>query len=254
MNNTLLKTVQLKKTFFTGGCAVEAVKNLDLEIYNNEFTVIMGQSGSGKSTLLYLLSGLDKATKGHIQFLDQEIGQLNERKLARLRRKAFGFIFQSINLINHMNLWENILLAGFLGTVEVQKVKRRAEELLEIMNISSLKKRLPPQVSNGEQQRAAIARALINKPDILFADEPTGALNYATGQIILDYLSKINQERNQTIVMVTHDLKAACRGQRILFLRDGQLEGEFCFNKPDKKVSLENREVILFKWLSEKGW
>jgi putative ABC transport system ATP-binding protein len=162
-----------------------------------------------------------------------------------------GFVFQAFNLVPNLTLLENLLAAGYLTDAGKADIEQRAQKLLSDMGISELANRLPAQISGGEQQRAAIARALINEPKILFADEPTGALNSASGTRVLDQFSALAKD-NQTIFMVTHDLKAACRGKRILFLQDGELKGEFRFEAG--MDSLEQREESLFSWLSAQGW
>lgn len=252
---TLLQTKQLSKTYVSEGAPVTALQALDIEIYRGEFTIIMGSSGSGKSTLLYVLSGLDKASGGEAYYRGQALHTLSETALAVLRRKGFGFVFQNINLIPNLSILENVTVPGYLTEKDRKKVVSRARELLRILEIEPLADRLPAQVSGGEQQRAAIARALINAPDLLLADEPTGALNFATGQTILNYLNQLNAT-GQTIVMVTHDLKAACRGERILFFRDGGIQGEFRFPSQlrDVTTTLEAREKALFEWLTPRGW
>lgn len=252
---TLLHTKQLTKTYLSEGTPVTALQALDIEIYKGEFTIIMGSSGSGKSTLLYVLSGLDKASSGEVYYRNQPLHTQSETALAVLRRKGFGFVFQNINLIPNLTIIENVTVPGYLTEKDRNKVLARARELLRVLAIEPLADRLPAQVSGGEQQRAAIARALINAPDLLLADEPTGALNFATGQTILNYLNQINTT-GQTIVMVTHDLKAACRGQRVLFFRDGGIQGEFRFpaHLQDVAAQLEAREKALFEWLTPRGW
>jgi putative ABC transport system ATP-binding protein len=211
----------------------------------------MGSSGSGKSTLLYLLSGLESITSGEIHFDGREISGLGEKALALLRREGMGFVFQAFNLIPNLTLYENVLAAGYLGSRSKTDIESRATELLEGMGLGELGGRLPAQVSGGEQQRAATARALVNSPSILFADEPTGALNTAAGDMVLDQFTRL-AEQGQTIFLVTHDLRAACRGNRIIFLRDGSIHGEFTFD--DATQTLEQREETLFTWLSAQGW
>jgi len=210
-----------------------------------------GSSGSGKSTLLYLLSGLESISSGQVWFDGDEISLYSEKNLSLLRRSGMGFVFQAFNLVPNLTLLENVLAAGYLTVSAKKDIEARAVQLLEGMGLGKLTGRLPAQVSGGEQQRAATARALINSPRILFADEPTGALNSASGTAVLDQFSTLS-EHDQTIFMVTHDLKAACRGNRVLFLRDGMLHGEFKFDVSLK--GYEQREEVLFHWLSARGW
>ncbi len=251
MTQTLMSCANLSKSFQSDGEPVAVIRDVSLEIYQGDFTILMGSSGSGKSTLLYLLSGLESISGGQIWFESEEISSHSEKKLALLRRSGMGFVFQSFNLVPNLTLLENVLAAGYLTSSSSKEIEAQAVQLLEGMGLGKLIGRLPAQVSGGEQQRAATARALINSPRILFADEPTGALNSASGTAVLDQFSAL-AEQDQTIFMVTHDLKAACRGHRVLFLRDGELHGEFKFESGDQ--TYEQREEALFGWLSTRGW
>jgi putative ABC transport system ATP-binding protein len=251
MPASLLSCQNLSKSYESDGRAVDVIRNVSLEIFPGDFTVLMGSSGSGKSSLLYLLSGLESISSGSISFDGQDITQWSEEKLSLLRRRGMGFVFQAFNLVPNLTVLENILAAGYLTDAGKPDTEQRAMQLLSGMGMAELANRLPAQVSGGEQQRAAIARALVNAPKILFADEPTGALNSASGTRVLDQFSDL-AAANQTIFMVTHDLKAACRGKRILFLRDGELKGEFWFEAG--MDGLEHREEALFSWLSAQGW
>jgi putative ABC transport system ATP-binding protein len=251
MSASLLSCRNLSKSYESDGRPVDVIRNVSLEIFPGDFTVLMGSSGSGKSSLLYLLSGLESITSGSISFDGRDITQWSEEQLSLLRRRGMGFVFQAFNLVPNLTLLENILAAGYLTDASKADIEQRARKLLSDMGMEDLANRLPAQVSGGEQQRAATARALINAPKILFADEPTGALNSASGSRVLDQFSDL-AGANQTIFMVTHDLKAACRGKRILFLRDGELKGEFQFAAG--MDSLEQREETLFSWLSAQGW
>jgi len=251
MQQPLLSCSNLSKSFESDGAPVEVIRDVSLEVHPNDFTVLMGSSGSGKSTLLYLLSGLESISNGQIWFEGEEITNHSEKQLSLLRRGGMGFVFQAFNLVPNLTLLENVLAAGYLGPGSKREIEERARELLGGMGLADLTNRLPAQVSGGEQQRAATARALINKPRILFADEPTGALNSASGASVLDQFTDLAKQ-DQTIFMVTHDLKAACRGNRVLFLRDGALHGEFGFDSG--MTSYEQREEALFGWLSAQGW
>lgn len=252
MQNTIIRTKDLCKTYISDSVQFHAIRNLNLEINKQDFTVIMGSSGSGKSTLLYLLSGIDSVTAGQVHFLDTRVDLMNERDTAQFRRKSIGFIFQGINLVPNLSLLENVAISGYLVSRDRKQVNARAMELLEMMGLGEEAKRLPSQVSGGQQQRAAIARGLINSPTVLFADEPTGSLNSSQGQNVLDILTEINSQ-GQTIVMVTHDIKAACRADRILFIRDGKIDDDLRLGKysPEKH---EEREQAVFDYLSGKGW
>jgi len=224
--NIIITTDKLCKSFSTGGFQQHVLRNLDLEIVEGDFTVIMGASGAGKSTLLYALAGMDSPTLGDIVFRDEHISGRNSDWLAKFRRNNCGFVFQQIYLVDNMSLMDNAMAAGLLTNKNKRQVAQRAEELFGQVGLAPQEwRKFPAQVSGGEAQRAAIVRALINNPAILFADEPTGALNSEYGEAVLDLLTQTNQQ-GQTIVMVTHDMKSAFRGNRVLYLKDGVVHGE----------------------------
>lgn len=253
MKSVILKTKNLCKSFANDGEQNHVLNNIDLEIYEGDFTVIMGPSGSGKSTLLYSLSGMDKLTCGEIKYKSEVISNYNEKELTALRCGEFSFVFQQSHLVSNLTLFENIVVPGFLNkNKSANEVKKRAESLIETMNLKGAKKRLPSQVSGGEQQRAAIARALINEPSIIFADEPTGALNRNNTNTVLDLLTKVNMNK-QSIVMVTHDLNSAIRGNRILYIEDGRICGELTLS-PFTEQDIKSREAQVNAWLSSMAW
>jgi len=252
MKNTVLSTSKLCKTFSSGGLQQHVLKNLVLEIHDGDFTVIMGPSGAGKSTLLYALSGMDKPTLGQISFADKEISELSNDKLAVFRRDNCGFVFQQMYLLDNMSILDNVLACGFLVNKNRKAVKARATELLKNLGLGEASwHKFPAQVSGGEAQRVAIARALINSPKIVFADEPTGALNSNYGKAVLDALTEVN-EQGQSVVMVTHDLRSAMRGSRILYLLDGVIHGECDLGK--YVSGDESRHNKLSAFLTEMGW
>lgn len=194
MKHSILSANGLCKSFAHNGGQVHVLSQVDLELYERDFTVIMGASGSGKSTLLYALSGMDQATAGQVMYGGENIVDAVEKRLASLRHSDFGFIFQQMHLVSNLSLLENIVVPGYLNKkVSVNQVKARAEELLQMMGLSHIKSHLPSQVSGGEQQRCAIARAVINSPKLLFADEPTGALNRKNTTEVLNLLTDLNQ-------------------------------------------------------------
>lgn len=252
MSNTIISTKKLCKTFSNGGIQQHVLKNLDIEIQEGDFTVIMGSSGAGKSTLLYALSGMDKPSLGEIKFYDQNIEKLSNDKLAVFRRRNCGFIFQQMFLLDTMSILDNILASGLLVSNDRKTITARAKELLTQVGLSEIIwKKFPAQLSGGEVQRAAIVRALINNPNVIFADEPTGSLNSSAGKAALDVLSEVNQ-KGQSVIMVTHDLKSARRGNRILYLRDGVIHG-IC--NLGKYVSGDReRHDKLQAFLGEMGW
>ncbi len=252
MQEILLKTEKLCKTFSNGGQQQHVLKNIDLNLYKGDFTVIMGASGAGKSTLMYALSGMDTPSLGKITFGDKVISDLSQDGLAVFRREHCGFVFQQIYLIDGMSVLDNVLSAGLLVNKDRKALVARAKELFAAVDISEeTQGKFPTQISGGEAQRVGIVRALINSPEILFADEPTGALNSKTGLDVLDTLTKFN-ELGQSVVMVTHDMRSACRGNRILYLKDGVILGECDLGK--YAHGNETRHAKLSAFLSEMGW
>ena len=251
--NTILRTEKLCKSFSTEGLQQHVIKNLDLEILEGDFTVIMGASGSGKSTLLYALSGMDKPTLGKIYFGEEEISSYDNDRLAVFRRNHCGFVFQSIYLLDNMNVFDNIMTAALLVQKNTPDLSGRVKELLNKVGIAeNLWKKYPNQLSGGECQRVGIVRAVINAPGILFADEPTGALNSSSGRDVLDVFTELHKNK-QSIVMVTHDLKTALRGSRVIYLRDGSIVGEHRmpdYGTDDGKLRRES----LQDFLNEMGW
>lgn len=252
MSEVIIKTEKLSKSFSVGGKQQHVIKNLDLEIYKGDFTVIMGSSGAGKSTLLYALSGMDKPTLGKITYAGEEITGLNDDRLAIFRRKHCGFVFQQIHLVDSMSIMDNAISAGMLTGQKQKDLKKKALYLFERVGISEdMTRKFPAQLSGGEAQRGAMVRALINDPDVVFADEPTGALNSAGVKAVLDVLTDINNS-GQTVLMVTHDVKSARRADRIIYLKDGGVTGELRLGKyvsEDKE-----RHEKIRKFLEEMGW
>lgn len=253
MKQTILSAKNLCKSFAHNGGQLHILSHVELDLYEGEFTVIMGASGSGKSTLLYALSGMDRATAGEVLYGGKDIVKMKEKELAKLRYSDFGFIFQQMHLVSNLTLFENVVVPGYLNKRQsAGRVKNRAEQLLEKMSLSQIKTHLPSQVSGGEQQRCAVARAVINEPKMLFADEPTGALNRKNTRDVLDLLTELNRE-GQSVLMVTHDLRAALRGNRILYLEDGKIIGELTL--PDYRADDEKaRETQVNAWLTSLEW
>ena len=249
---TIIKTDKLCKSFSNGGLQQHVLKNIDLEIYEGDFTVIMGASGAGKSTLLYTLSGMDKPSLGKIIFNEKEITKMSIDELALFRRKNCGFVFQANYLINSMSILDNILVSGLLVNKDKKQVVKEAKEILKKVDINEeLWGKFPTQISGGEAQRVEVARALINKPKVVFADEPTGALNSKTGSDVLDTLTEFNNE-GQSIIMVTHDIKSARRGNRIIYIKDGEIAGILDLGKYIKDDS--ERHQKLSDFLVTMGW
>lgn len=252
MQLILLKTRKLCKTFSNGGHQQHVLKNIDLELYQGDFTVIMGASGAGKSTLLYALSGMDTPSLGTIYFGNKKITDLSQDGLAVFRRDHCGFVFQQIYLIDGMSVMDNALSAGLLVNKNKKALVAKARELFAAVDISEeTQKKFPTQISGGEAQRVGIVRALINSPEILFADEPTGALNSQTGLDVLNTLTTFN-EQGQSVVMVTHDMRSARRGNRILYLKDGVILGECNLGKYVHGDTQRHEKLSAF--LSQMEW
>ncbi len=252
MKEILLKTESLSKSFSNNGTLQHVLKNIDLKLYKGDFTVIMGASGAGKSTLLYALSGMDTPSLGKVTFGNKVISDLSPDGLAVFRREHCGFVFQQIYLIDGMSIMDNILSTGLLVNKDKKALVQYARELLKAVDISEeAQKKFPAQLSGGEAQRVGIVRALINSPEILFADEPTGALNSKTGLDVLDTLTKFN-EQGQSVVMVTHDMRSARRGNRILYLKDGMVLGECDLGRYRHKDTERHNKLSAF--LTEMGW
>ena len=252
MKEILLTTEKLSKSFSNGGAMQHVLRNIDLQLHKGDFTVIMGASGAGKSTLLYALSGMDTPTLGTITFGNKVISQLSQDGLAVFRRRHCGFVFQQIYLIDGMSVLDNVLCAGLLVNKDKKAIVAKAKELFAAVDISEdTQRKFPAQLSGGEAQRVGIVRALINAPEILFADEPTGALNSKTGLDVLDTLTRFNQQ-GQSVVMVTHDMRSARRGNRILYLKDGAILGECNLGRYARGDRTRHEKLSVF--LKDMGW
>lgn len=253
MKGILLEAKGLCKSFANNGIQNHVLNHVDMEIYEGDFTVIMGSSGSGKSTLLYALSGMDDVTSGSVKYRGEELTKLRDAEMAVWRRREFGFVFQQVHLVSNLTLFENVVVPGFLDKEKrAEQVRERAHELLAQVNVTEAEDRLPAQVSGGEAQRAAIARALIGEPGLLFADEPTGALNRKNTEDVLALLTAFHV-RGQSILLVTHDIHVALRATRILYLDDGVIRGELtlpAFVQEEAK----SREKQVSAWLSSMDW
>ena len=265
----------LSKTFSNESVQQHVLKNLNLSIYKGDFTVIMGNSGSGKSTLLYALSGMDRPSIGTVTYhvndnnkkpdeiSDIEISQYNNDKLARFRRDHVGFVFQQNYLNDSMSALDNILVCGLLKNTDRKSLTARAKNLLEKVEMTERDfRKFPAQLSGGQQQRVAVVRGVINSPEVLFADEPTGALNSQNTDNVLDILSDLNAT-GQSIVLVTHTFKAAERGNRIIYLADGVISdeiylGEYLGNYKDegnpRVEEARERHNRLKIFLQNMGW
>lgn len=217
----VLETIQLGKTYHTGGNHYRALKGVDLEVHKGEFLGIMGPSGSGKSTLLNLVSTIDRPTEGKVCIEGEDVFALNENKLSEFRRNKLGFIFQDYNLLNQMNVYENITLPMTLVHLPKNEQKKRVDALARLFGLEKLLYKKPANLSGGEKQRVTAARAIIMNPVVVMADEPTGALDSKSSQNMMEVLKRMNEEQGVTIVMVTHDDFAASYCSRIVRIKDG---------------------------------
>lgn len=211
------------KDFCLGTTTTKVLKDISLQVMEGEFVSIMGPSGSGKSTLLYILGGLDAPTGGQVLLDGRDISRFGDEKMSRLRRQKIGFVFQFYNLIPNLSVEENIMLPLLLDGKRMSEYKKQLVQILEVVGLSDRRKHTPRELSGGQQQRVAIARALIGKPEILFADEPTGNLDSKTGAEIMNLLQEINQSIGQTIIMVTHSPEAAKSSSRVITVQDGMI-------------------------------
>lgn len=249
--STILQSEKLSKYYKIGAKNLKKVLNeVDLQVERGEFVSIMGPSGSGKSTLLYNISGMDRMSSGRVYFNEKELSVLSERSLSDLRLNEMGFIFQQIHLLKNLSLRDNIILSGYLsGRIHRKDVNKKAKILMEMTGIESLAQNDITQASGGQLQRVGICRALINDPEIIFGDEPTGALDSKSSSEIMALLRTINNS-GTTVLLVTHDSKVASQSDRVLYMEDGQIVTEIKLGRftGNKKEALE-RESRLSEWL-----
>lgn len=231
------------------------LNNVSFRIDEGEFTAIMGPSGSGKSTLLYNISGMDRPTSGKVELCGKEISRLSDEKMSEVRLKQMGFVFQHSFLLKNLSIRDNIVLPGFkAATMSREQVNHKADSLMKMTGILNIADHDTKKVSGGQLQRAAICRALINNPDVLFGDEPTGALNSSTTREVMDIINAINEE-GTTVIIVTHDTRVASRASRVIYLIDGNIKDELELGKykdDHKKRAL--REKKLSEWLDSQGF
>ena len=250
----LLSAKHLCKTYVVDKRQNNVLKNVNLEVKEGEMVAIMGPSGSGKSTLLYAISGMDRATSGQVLFRNQDLTKLNEKELTKIRLDEMGFIFQQMYMMKNLTILDNIVLPA----VESKKSKEtrqekfaRGEQLMRKLGIIEIADNDMNEVSGGQLQRACICRSMMNQPKLLFADEPTGALNRTSSNEVMNELVKLNSE-GTTIVMVTHDAKVAARCGRVLYIVDGNIKGEY--NNLKNISDEKERERGLNNWLMDLGW
>ena len=252
----LLSAKDLCKTYVIDKRQNNVLKNINLEVNEGEMIAIMGPSGSGKSTLLYAISGMDRVTSGQVLFDGKDITELREKELAKLRLDEMGFIFQQMYMMKNLTILDNIILpaAESKKTKESNKEKQmRGEALMRKLGIIEVADNDINEVSGGQLQRACICRSMINKPKMIFADEPTGALNRTFSEEVMDELAKINGE-GTTVMLVTHDVKVAAKCTRVLYIVDGNIKGEYNLERYTSPSQLRERERSLSNWLMEMGW
>ena len=248
----VIEAKDLCKTYVVDKRQINVLKNLNIRVNEGEMVAIMGPSGSGKSTLLYSISGMDQPTSGKVLFDGEDISGMKSSDLADIRLDKMGFIFQQMYMMKNLTILDNILLPAIesrKGGSREEKI-RRAEDLMRKLGIIEVADNDINEASGGQLQRACICRSMINSPKILFADEPTGALNRTSSNEVMDELVKLNQE-GTTIMMVTHDSKVASRCTRVLYIVDGNIKGEY---KNDTELSDKDRERRLNNWLLDLGW
>ena len=253
---TVLEVKDLCKTHIVNKRQNNVLKNVNFTVSEGEMVAVMGPSGSGKSTLLYAVSGMDAITAGDVLFDGQSLGALSQNALADLRLDEMGFIFQQMYMLKNLTVLDNIVLPACqskkLGETRKETVLR-AQALMRKLGIIESADKDITEVSGGELQRACICRSLINKPKVIFADEPTGALNRASSDEVMDEIAKINSE-GTTILLVTHDAKVAAKCSKVLYLVDGNIKGEYNLGSYTSPADLRQRERTLNNWLMEMGW
>lgn len=251
----LLEVKHLIKKYREGAEENRVVDNVDLEVGTGEFVMVMGASGSGKTSLLHLIAGIDAPDEGRIRYNHAvDFGRMKETAKAVFRRRNIGIVFQQQCLIPDLTVYENIMLPVMLGGNRAEKgaMKDNILALCEQFGLKEHIKKYPSQLSGGQQQRTAILRAVVNKPPFLLCDEPTGSLNSAQSEIVMDLLDELNQ-KGQTIILVTHDAKVAVRGRRVIYIADGRVAGELKF-QDDGSRSMKHRENELMAFLRQRGW
>ena len=235
MEKEILKVSNIEKYYGKRGNVTKALDNISFIVEKGEFIAIMGASGSGKTTLLNCISTIDRVTSGKILIGDKDITALSEKKLARFRREELGFIFQDFNLLDTLNNYENIALAMSILKIKHREIDSRINMISETLGIKGILNKFPYEISGGEKQRVAAARAIITNPSLILADEPTGALDSKSARDLLESLEKLKESLGSTILMVTHDAFTASYASRVLFIKDGRLFNEIIRGKGDRK-------------------
>ena len=252
--STVIETKDLCKTYIIDKQSNNVLQNVDLKVEEGEFVSIMGPSGSGKSTLLYTISGMDNVTAGSVKFDGEEITSMSEKDLMKIRLIKMGFIFQQMYMMKKLSIIDNIILPGFQAKIRPRdEVRKYAEELMRKVDIIDTADREITEVSGGQLQRACLCRALINSPKVLFADEPTGALNSKASTDVMNRLLEANRA-GTTVLMVTHSEKVASISDRIIYFVDGNIRGELTLGKKSDSEETVARERKVRAWLEEMGW
>ena len=252
----VLEVKDLCKTYIVNKRQNNVLKNVNFSVEQGEMVAIMGPSGSGKSTLLYTVSGMDELTGGQVKFNGQDISELKSKDLADLRLDKMGFIFQQMYMLKNLTVLDNIVLPALQSKENTMSKKEKvdyAKELMRKLGIIEIADNDISEVSGGQLQRACICRSMINKPKMIFADEPTGALNRTSSDEVMQELTKINSE-GTTIMLVTHDVKVASKCKRVLYIVDGNIKGEYNLREYTSQSDLRQRERNLNNWLMEMGW
>lgn len=252
----ILEVKDLCKTYIVNKRQNNVLKNVNFSIADGEMTAVMGPSGSGKSTLLYAVSGMDAITAGEVSFCEKNIATLSQKELANLRLNEMGFIFQQMYMLKNLTILDNIILPACQSKKNPASRKEKiqsGQDLMRKLGIIEIADNDINEVSGGQLQRACICRSMINRPSMIFADEPTGALNRTSSDEVMDELTKINNE-GTAILLVTHDVKVAAKCTRVLYLVDGNIEGEYNLGKYTSSAGLRERERSLNNWLMEMGW
>ncbi len=252
----MLEVRDLCKTYIVNKRQNNVLKNVNFSISEGEMIAIMGPSGSGKSTLLYTVSGMDTATAGDVLFCGKNIAKMHEKELADLRLDEMGFIFQQMYMLKNLTVLDNIILPAVQSKKSTESRKEmieRAHSLMRRLEIIDIADNDINEVSGGQLQRACICRSMINRPKMIFADEPTGALNRASSDEVMEELTKLNSE-GTTIMLVTHDVKVAARCTKVLYIVDGNIKGEYDLRKYENASQMRERERALNNWLLEMGW
>ena len=252
----VLEVKDLCKTYIVNKRQNNVLKNVIFSVEQGEMVAIMGPSGSGKSTLLYTVSGMDELTAGQVKFNGQDISALKSKDLADLRLDKMGFIFQQMYMLKNLTVLDNIVLPALQSKENTMSKKEKvdyAKELMRKLGIIEIADNDISEVSGGQLQRACICRSMINKPKMIFADEPTGALNRTSSDEVMQELTKINNE-GTTIMLVTHDVKVASKCKRVLYIVDGNIKGEYNLGEYTSQSDLRQRERNLNNWLMEMGW